>query len=84
MMQDDMTIVMQSANNVFLRIDASTIPEKKKGAAGVRGIKLDAKDVLTNIYCLAPGDNVNVKVKGKAIALNRLHIGNRDTKGVKK
>ena len=25
-----------------------------------------------------------VEVKGKEVALNRLHIGNRDTKGVKR
>jgi DNA gyrase subunit A len=30
------------------------------------------------------GENPEVEVKGKKISLNRLHIGNRDTKGVKK
>ena len=47
-------------------------------------MKLDAKDYLTNIYVLRTGENETVKVKGKNISLNRLHIGNRDTKGVKK
>ncbi len=80
----DETIVMQSEKDVFLRIDPATVPEKKKGAVGVRGMKLDAKDSLTNIYVLKSGDSETVKVKGKNIVLNRLHIGNRDTKGVKK
>lgn len=83
-LQGDDTLVMQSAKDVFLRIDATMIPEKKKGAVGVRGMKLDAKDYLTNIYVLRTGENETVKVKGKNISLNRLHIGNRDTKGVKK
>lgn len=83
-LQGDDTLVMQSAKDIFLRIDATMIPEKKKGAVGVRGMKLDVKDYLTNIYVLRTGENETVKVKGKNISLNRLHIGNRDTKGVKK
>ena len=78
------TVVMQSAKDMFLRIEGDTIPEKKKTAAGVRGIKLAKGDELTNIYVLAEGDSIEVKVKDKEVALNRLHIGTRDTKGVKK
>lgn len=78
------TIVMRSKKDVFLRIDCGQIPEKKKGAVGVRGMKLDAGDELSAIYYLPDGDNENVEVKGREIALNRLHIGNRDTKGVKR
>lgn len=78
------TLVMQSEKDFFLRIDAATIPEKKKGAVGVRGMKLGAGDALIAIHLLANGDNVNVEVKGKEVALNRLHVGNRDTKGTKK
>ena len=78
------TIVMRSSKDMFLRVDCQTIPEKKKGAVGVRGMKLDAKDYLTHIYFLEEGDNQSVEVKGKDVVLNRLHVGNRDTKGVKK
>ena len=78
------TVIMQSAKDMFLRIEGDTIPEKKKTAAGVRGIKLAKGDELTNIYVLAEGESKEVKVKDKEVALNRLHIGTRDTKGVKK
>ena len=78
------TVVMQSEKDMFLRIEGDTIPEKKKTAAGVRGIKLAKGDSLTNIYVLSEGQSVDVKVKDKENALNRLHIGSRDTKGVKK
>ena len=39
---------------------------------------------LKEIVVLADGENQVVEVKGKEFSLNRLHIGNRDTKGVKK
>lgn len=83
-LEEEETLVMQTAGNVFLRIDAATIPEKKKGAVGVRGIRLETGDLLEEIHVLRPGDNPTVTVKGKTVYLNRLHIGNRDTKGVKK
>ncbi len=81
---DTSTIVMQSEKNMFLRIDALSIPEKKKAAVGVRGMKLSAGDSLTNVYVLHEGDSCEVKVKDNTVALHRLHIGTRDTKGVKK
>lgn len=78
------TIVMRSEKDSFLRIDCNVIPEKKKGAVGVRGMKLGAGESLTDIYVLPEGKEKSVEVKGKEVALHRLHVGNRDTKGVKK
>lgn len=78
------TIVMQSEKDFFLRIEAASIPEKKKGAAGVRGMRLGTGDTLAAIYLLKEGETVSAEVKGKECALNRLHIGNRDTKGTKR
>ena len=78
------TLVMQSEKDFFLRIDISSIPEKKKGAVGVRGMKLGAGDALTAIYLLNAEDSVNVEVKGKEVALNRLRTAGRDTKGTKR
>ena len=84
MLKAEETIVMRSSKDMFLRVACQSIPEKKKGAVGVRGMKLDAKDYLTHIYFLEEGDNQSVEVKGKEVVLNRLHVGNRDTKGVRK
>lgn len=78
------TMVMRTVKEVFLRISCDTIPEKKKAAVGVRGMRLERNDKLKNVYILSDDDSVEVEVKGKQIALNRLHIANRDTKGVKK
>lgn len=78
------TMVMQSEKDFFLRIDTEEIPQKKKGAVGVRGIRLGTEDMLCAIHVLSQGETGSVKVKEKEIVLNRLHIGKRDTKGVKK
>jgi DNA gyrase subunit A len=78
------TLVMCSKKDMFLRIDCAQIPQKKKSAVGVRGMKLGDGDELKAIYVMREGETPEVEVKGKKISLNRLHIGNRDTKGVKK
>ncbi len=77
-------MVMQSEKDMFLRIETGTIPEKKKGAVGVRGMKLSMGDSLTNVYLLGTDEPITVEVKGKEVVLNRLHVQSRDTKGVKK
>ncbi len=84
MVEQTDTLVMRSKSDAFLRISCDQIPEKKKAAAGVRGMKLSKEETLTDIYVIKDGENETVEVKGKQIALHRLHIGNRDTKGVKK
>ncbi len=81
---EDDSIVFITKNNVTLRILADTIPEKKKAALGVTGIKLDPKDEVKEVYMLHPGENLSAKINGKSVQLNRLHIGKRATKGVKK
>lgn len=78
------TLVMCSGKDMFLRIDCAQIPQKKKTAVGVRGMRLSADDLLKQVFVLGENANEEVEVKGKKIALGRLHIGNRDTKGVKK
>lgn len=82
--EDTDTIIMESKKDMFLRIDSAQIPQKKKGAVGVRGMRLNAEDELKAVYVLHDGENKEIEVKGKQVALNRLHVGNRDTKGVKK
>lgn len=82
---DGATLVMESAKSVFLRISIDSVPEKKKMAIGVRGMRLSAGDELTAIYCLGVDeDGITYGGKDRQVALNRLHICNRDTKGVKR
>ncbi len=83
-LEENDTLVMVTKKDMFLRIDCAQIPQKKKGAVGVRGMKLAAGDELKSIHVLHEGEEKEVEVKGKPVALHRLHVGNRDTKGVKK
>ena len=78
------TLVMQSEKNMFLRISVGEIPQKKKAAIGVRGMKLSAGDLLSTYYCLGENEARVIEVKEKEVHLNRLHVAGRDTKGVKK
>ena len=81
--EEEMHLIMQSKKGMFLRIEAGSIPEKKKGAVGVRGIRLAMGDELEEVYLMQAGENIVVPLKGKELELNRLRVGNRDTKGVK-
>lgn len=83
-LEENDTLVMATKKDMFLRIDCAQIPQKKKGAVGVRGMKLAAGDELKSIHVLHEGEEKEVEVKGKPVALHRLHVGKRDTKGVKK
>lgn len=83
-LEENDTLVMATKKDMFLRVDCAQIPQKKKGAVGVRGMKLAAGDELKSIHVLHEGEEKEVEVKGKPVALHRLHVGNRDTKGVKK
>ena len=83
-LEENDTLVMATKKDMFLRIDCAQIPQKKKGAVGVRGMKLAAGDELKSIHVMHEGEEKELEVKGKPVALHRLHVGNRDTKGVKK
>ena len=78
------TLVLQTEKSMFLRFSVSDVPEKKKGAVGVRGMKLAEKDAIEKIYLLEEHEEKTITYKDKELALHRLRIGNRDTKGVKK
>ena len=79
----NMIVVLQTENGVFLRFHLKEISDKKKGAIGVRGIKLNSEDYLTHVYLLDAGDNVTVEFKGREISLRKLKTAKRDTKGTK-
>ena len=78
------SVVLETAGRVFLRIAADSVPEKKKAALGVRGIRLVKNDRLSKVYLLHPGEEMTVSVSDKKVRLHGLHLASRDTRGVKK
>lgn len=81
---DGQSIVLQTMNGYFLRFASTEVPEKKKGAVGVRGIKLQKKDELEQVYLLEEGVEQKVLYKEKEVTLNRLKLARRDGIGTKR
>ncbi len=74
---------LQTKGGYFLRFPAAEIPEKKKGAVGVRGMKLQKKDELETVYLFEEGTEAKGKFGEKEIMLNRLKVAKRDGTGTK-
>lgn len=77
-------LVLQSHLGYFLRFLVNEIPEKKKTAIGVRGMRLGEKDFIEYAYLLANRMEYEIDYKEKKLVLNKLKLAKRDTKGTKK
>ncbi len=82
-LKEQRNIVLQSVEGFFLRFPLDEIPEKKKGAIGVRGMKLSANDSLEAVYYTQNAIETSIKYKNKNLVLNSLKLGKRDSKGTK-
>ena len=80
---DQRNIVLQTKAGFFLRFSIDEIPEKKKGAIGVRGMKLGDGDQVENVYYTKNAVETTIEYKGKELILNNLKLGKRDSKGTK-
>ena len=77
------TIVLQSANGYFIKFPLAAIPEKKKAAAGVRGMKLENNDKIEDVYLIPEGADITIDYKGREVSLKKLKTAKRDGKGTK-
>jgi len=82
-LKEQRNIVLQTKDGYFLKFTIEEIPEKKKAAIGVRGMRLGDKDVVENAYFTQNAVDHTIEYKGKKIALNTLKAGKRDGKGTK-
>lgn len=80
---DSQNIVLQTKNGYFLRFSAEEVPVKKKAAIGVRGIRLQKKDELENVYLFEEGTESKILFGEKEVTLNRLKAAKRDGAGTK-
>ena len=76
-------IVLQTTDGFFLRFPAAEVTEKKKGAIGVRGIRLKKDDALTDVYLFEEGTECKISYHEKEVTLNRLKLAKRDGTGTK-
>ncbi len=80
---DQKNIVLQTKEGLFLKFTLDEIPLKKKGAVGVRGMKLTAGDEVEAVYFLKNGVEKTIELRNKQVELNKLKLGKRDSKGTK-
>ena len=80
---DQKQIVLKSNDGYFLRFGIEEIPEKKKAAVGVRGMKLSAKDYIDEVhYVTTNSDNV-IEYHEIPLELTKIKLAKRDGKGTK-
>lgn len=76
-------ILLQTNKGFFLRFALEEIPEKKKGAVGVRTMKLSDGDRLEEAYLMNFADERTIEYMGKEIPLTYVKNTHRDGKGTK-
>ncbi|MCR5486932.1 MAG: DNA topoisomerase 4 subunit A [Lachnospiraceae bacterium] len=81
--ETDRQILMQSRSGFFIRFALEEVPEKKKGAVGVRGMKLQEGDELEEVYYMNYADERTIEYKDKQMPLTRIKLTRRDSKGTK-
>ena len=80
---EEQNIVLQTEGGYFLRFLLEEVPEKKKGAVGVRGMKLQKNDRIEQSYLFEDGVDTKGTYQEKEVSLNRLKLNKRDGKGTK-
>ena len=78
-------IIMQSEEGYFLRFPLEEVTRKKKGAIGIRGMKLQEQDHVKHIYLtgVEEEDNPSIIYKEKELVFSKIRLMGRDGKGVK-
>jgi DNA gyrase subunit A len=77
------TIVLKSREGYFLRFPMEQVSVKKKGAVGVRGMRLLEEDEVQAVYFPEKMEQPVIEYKEKELDLKRLKLAARDGKGTK-
>ncbi len=76
-------VIFETKNGYMLRFPISEVPEKKKNALGVRGIKLTEGDEVRVCYLIDAMESKIISYKGKDLNLRKLKTAKRDGRGSK-
>lgn len=82
-MYDQKYIVMVTDDGYFCRFALEEIPEKKKAAVGVRGMKLNAGASVCEVAYCGAMDFGTIKFNDNEVDINKVKLSKRDTKGTK-
>ncbi len=82
-MKEQKNVVLASEDGYFIRFSVDEIPEKKKAAVGVRGIKLSKGALLAGVYYEIPGEATSFTYGEKSVEFAKIKLSKRDGKGTK-
>ncbi len=80
---DQKQIVLKTNDGYFLRFGVEEIPDKKKTAVGVRGMKLTGKDYVDGVYFTYTTGENSIEYHDQKLDLYKIKLAKRDGKGTK-
>ena len=80
---DSQHVVLRTKEGYLLKFTAEEVAEKKKGAVGVRGIKLTRKDELEEGDVIDAGTEYKIVYNEKELDLSKMKLAKRDGNGTK-
>lgn len=81
--KEQKTVILRSNDGYFLRFALEAVPEKKKAAIGVRGMRLGKNDYIRDVFFLSDAEEISIEHNNKMLPLSHLKVSSRDTKGTK-
>ncbi len=80
---EEKQILLVTNDGFFIRFEINEIPDKKKTAVGVRGMKLSGKDFVEEVHYFTPSDPPVFTCRDRELDINRVKLSHRDGKGTK-
>ena len=78
------TVFLLSGMGQYIRFALSEVPEMKKAAVGVKGIRLAGDDEVTAAYLLGGQGEFTIDYNGKKLSPGRVKISKRGGKGTRR
>ena len=82
-LNEQKNIILVSDDGYFLKFPIEQIPEKKKMAVGVRGMKLNGDALIDKVFFTGNAIESVINYNDNDIPSGKIKLANRDTKGTK-
>ena len=82
-LNEQKNILLVSDDGYFLKFPIEQIPEKKKGAVGVRGMKLNPGSLIDKVFFTGNAVDTIIEYNDNQIPSGKIKLANRDAKGTK-
>jgi len=82
-LNEQKNIILISDDGFFLKFPIEQIPEKKKGAIGVRGMKLNKDSSVNKVFYSGNAMDSYIEYDDHTIPVSKIKMTNRDAKGSK-